>query len=114
MTHCPRDQVFGLAWGDPKGKGEEAEVECGLRVAQTGVQILICLLAYVTLAFPSLRLLLCKMEIISTHLLIFWDYLMISPLSTAAHTWASAGNIVVPKTAPALCYEAHHPMEVGG
>lgn len=79
--------------------------------AQTGVQILICLLAYVTLAFPSLRLLLCKMEIISTHLLIFWDYLMISPLSTAG---ASAGNIVVPETAPALCYEAHHPMEVGG
>lgn len=44
----------------------------------------------------------------------FWDYLIISPLSTAAHAWPSAGNIVVPETAPALCYEAHRPIGVGG
>ena len=50
----------------------------------------------------------------STHLMTFWDYLIISPLSTAAHAWPSAGNIVVPETAPALCYEAHRPIGVGG
>lgn len=50
----------------------------------------------------------------STHLVTFWDYLIISPLSTAAYAWPSAGNVVVPETAPALCYEAHRSIGVGG